>query len=543
MCKFLSSIIVVLLCVSFQVESQPNDTTLEPREEQEKRRKRLVNAFNEGPVSGRIFSRIPGRFTFAPEFHYFPIIEIFSVNKISEISVGPQVQIVGHVDEDNFYLIIDQIKPGINIESFVKNIKSPMTAESLIGPQTAEGEAIRKTTEEIARNIELALRTDALGPVNDNDARKNFEDYKRYFENGDDVGRRDTVVAWRSLRESFGDSSLESSSFKSVYGKTEDYYKTETFEDIVYFSKGVVAIGRQNECKPRCTGFHVGGNIIITAAHCFSESADGDRLSLSELEVMFGLRDSANECEYAAAPNTPAEANSEKSLTRKVESQSLMPNDNGWGDVIAGNFGDGGVLDYVALQLTHEAPQHFAEASFCLAKSETAALRRDPVFMVGYPELAPQRIHANGVIEFPHILSRTAYLKIRRDLEADFIGLPDEYTDVLAKFDLSYQPLPKGCELNKCSYHNFDERANFQPSIGIEMDAFRGNSGSPVMKMSVPNLVVGVLTQGAPDIGQRRRVSWKVHERILPAHSIYQNMVANSQALKALTEDGTICVR
>jgi hypothetical protein len=86
-----------------------------------------------------------------------------------------------------------------------------------------------------------------------------------------------------------------------------------------------------------------------------------------------------------------------------------------------------------------------------------------------------------------------------------------------------------------------DTRFGGQPKIGIVADTFTGNSGSPVYDRD-DHCIVGILTGGAPDSGQRQGASWQFHETVLPMPAILSDLQQHPRTA-TLLEDGFLIIR
>ena len=72
-------------------------------------------------------------------------------------------------------------------------------------------------------------------------------------------------------------------------------------------------------------------------------------------------------------------------------------------------------------------------------------------------------------------------------------------------------------------FEHFSLRWGLQPTIGANSDTYHGNSGSPVYSRR-SHEVVGIFTEGEPDVAAPFQAGWRRHEAAIPVTVIVQQL-------------------
>jgi hypothetical protein len=161
------------------------------------------------------------------------------------------------------------------------------------------------------------------------------------------------------------------------------------------------------------------------------------------------------------------------------------------------------------------------------------------VYVVGYPKGTRETVHDAGRVYLPFRLRPRQLDDLKMEIEVDFADLEDaERLRLLEQFTASYVERPDGAT---SIFELHDTRFGGQPKVGIVADTFRGNSGSPVFDRD-NHCIAGILTGGAPDIGQRLGASWQFHETVLPMPAILERLKQSEQTA-TLLEAGVLTIR
>ena len=165
--------------------------------------------------------------------------------------------------------------------------------------------------------------------------------------------------------------------------------------------------------------------------------------------------------------------------------------------------------------------------------------RGRPVYVVGYPKGTRETVHDAGRVYLPFRLRPRQLEDLKMEIEVDFAELEDaDRLRLLDQFTASYVERPEGAG---SVFELHDTRFGGQPKVGIVADTFRGNSGSPVYDRG-NHCIAGILTVGAPDLGQRLGASWQFHETVLPMPAILERLKGNEETA-ALLETGGLDIR
>lgn len=296
---------------------------------------------------------------------------------------------------------------------------------------------------------------------------------------------------------------------KAIYGRS-DLYRPMIYQMIRDASRGSVAIVEKNPDRVRCSGVLVGQNIVLTALHCLN----GVIVS-AEIKVWFNF-----EKDLAEPPhNLPVTS---YSVDQLLVQGSTLPHP------------EAGRMDYALLRLSQtdgrDAGQTFTAR--CLSRER---VRYDQaLYVVGHPLGAERTVHDNGWAIFPFLVTREEFGRLLMLVETEFKDSPD-HNAAIANFRESYvKSTDGGQEL----YRNFSARWNFQPTIGVEIDTFHGNSGGPVFGRIDQN-VVGIVIDGEPDDAGPWVPGWRRHEAVLPASEILADIEAQRPEL--INADIQVC--
>ena len=319
----------------------------------------------------------------------------------------------------------------------------------------------------------------------------------------DRQGQRELVEQHAELRR------LE----KSLYGR-DDRYPPQTYERIYANSRGAFALRAKAEDKPRCSAVLIGEKLALTNNHCILEEAP------DEFEAMFDYEDdlTGNRLPVRRFPLTAIRLSDEDERGR---------------------------LDFVLLELGANGDGELPGTLYPVQCLSPAAVRRDePLYVVGYPLGEPRTVHDNTWVYFPYRLSEDEYVELKLLVSAEFDSIAAEDQSYregkLKEFVDSYQRREDGDMLSDGMpyYEYISVRFGEQPTIGVDSDTYRGNSGSPVYHRR-SHAVVGLLFDGQEDLSQPWEPGWSSHEAVLPIIEIVERLDAAAPDWRA---DPGVCV-
>lgn len=295
---------------------------------------------------------------------------------------------------------------------------------------------------------------------------------------------------------------------KSLYGR-DDRYPPQTYERIYANSRGAFALRAMREDKPRCSAVLISERLALTNNHCILEEAP------DEFEAVFDYEDDL------AGNHMP----------RKVFPVV---------DIRMTDEDARGKLDFVLLELGANADGALPGAVYPVQCLSPAPVRRDePLYVVGYPLGEPRTVHDNTFVYFPFRLDEDEYFELKLLVSAEFDSIEAENLSYregkLKEFTDSYRLREDG---DAPYYEYISVRFGEQPTIGVDSDTYRGNSGSPVYHRR-SHAVVGLLFDGQEDLSQPWAPGWRSHEAVLPIGKVVERLDAAAPEWRA---DPRVCV-
>jgi V8-like Glu-specific endopeptidase len=338
----------------------------------------------------------------------------------------------------------------------------------------------------------------------------------RQLKQATDAAQQQVVAAYKTLPES--DRSEQRALVeqhaelrrleKSLYGR-DDRYPPQTYERIYANSRGAFALRAKAEDKPRCSAVLIGEKLALTNNHCILEEAP------DEFEAVFDYEDdlAGNRMPPKAFPVADIRLTDEDARGR---------------------------LDFVLLELGANADGALPGAAYPVQCLSQAAVRRDePLYVVGYPLGEPRTVHDNTFVYFPFRLSEDEYIELKLLVSAEFDSVEAENLSYregkLKEFTDSYRLREDG---DAPYYEYISVRFGEQPTIGVDSDTYRGNSGSPVYHRR-SHAVVGLLFDGQEDLSQPWAPGWRSHEAVLPIAEIVERLDAAAPEWRS---DPRVCV-
>jgi hypothetical protein len=485
---------------------------------------RLDQSFESGAVPGRFVERTPGNYVFVPESPDLPALPVLNPGAVPAASVGPRLDVKASYDARN---------GGIRVADYELSLISRLLrldlfddgdtlGDSRIGRAVArfQGKLKQALQRDLSSRIIGAIRVGSDSPADDpmigasaRTAERELDAaYRDAVERGDDQERRAAVRALADVRQEL----------KAIYGDY-DNYPPWSYEQIFANSKSVVAIaepGQQSQAL--CSGVLIAPDLVLTAGHCFKQHDPQD------LQVWFGFV-------QTAGGELPAPVGFD--VTELVAPPSEQHRE--FLERAAAERFDAEVPDYAILRFDpNDGPGLAPEiAPQCLREAHIT--RGRPVYVVGYPKGTRETVHDAGRVYLPFRLRPRQFEDLKMEIEVDFADLEDaDRLRLLDQFVASYVERPDGAT---SIFELHDTRFGGQPKVGIVADTFRGNSGSPVFDRD-NHCIAGILTGGAPDLGQRLGASWQFHETVLPMPAILAHL-KDSERTAALLEAGGLTIR
>jgi len=327
---------------------------------------------------------------------------------------------------------------------------------------------------------------------------------------------RDIAKQWVELRAIIVDPYAVHPDTKAIYGDLDNYAPWR-YDVIFRQSQAVVALGDAQASVARCSGVLLAADLVLTAAHCFSgPPARAPR----QLEVWFG---------FAEQPGTLTP----QSPVRRAIQELVVPGPDQVAAMMDGQF-NADLLDYAIVQIAPLAGAEPAPAVPCVRRTQLS--KGDAVYVVGYPQGTPVKVHDSGRVYLPYRILEGEFARLRMNVQADMMALPDA-AGYMKQFDESYdnrEVWPEGLVWRVLRH----VRDGGQPRMGIVVDTFHGDSGGPVYEHDGGQCLVGILIGGASDTGIRRNPNWREHERVLPLETIVTDLQRKNR--KALLDRLTI---
>jgi hypothetical protein len=498
-------------------------------------------------IEGRIVSgTMPGTYNFVREDSSPVAIE--NPDQVSSLAVGPELKVKGSINPDTGRLRIESYElavppPSVDLEKLNEPQEQARAAgRDIVGAlNTAISPGAQSTTDR-------ALGGSSTSATVTRDRMKRIvAAYKKAVtacagdaSNTCDAAQIEDIVSnWGEIRNNVTAIFSDGTEYKAVYGTIDNFdpwRKARMWDD----ASAVVALSDADRKNVLCSGVLIAKDLVLTAGHCFSEDVDhGTPGRVPEnYEVQFGFVQQPDNGRVG-----PAEI-------VQVVTEPVAPPRDRWRDLQAGMF-DAKLYDYAVIRIKRpacdpalrpeERPFSCSVTPRCLKKLPPP--RGRPVYVLGYPRGERGRVHDNARVYLPFsIPDGDLFWRLRLDVEADLAGL-DGRDAKMQDFDASYQlRAPRPGDLIGPVRLLYDVRDGGQPRMGIVADLYEGNSGGPVFDHEGDQCVVGILSRGMPDTGERRGASWVQHERILPITAILDDLQRNPATASLLT-DGTLTIR
>jgi Trypsin-like peptidase domain len=513
------SLLVGLLCVGPALSSA--------QDLEEARRAaldRLEQRFASGAVSGTFVERTPGNYVFVPEPRDLPALPVLNPDAVPAAAVGPRLEVAATYDAAN---------GGIRVSDYELSLISRLLRVDLLDDgdtlgDSRIGRAVARFQGKLKQALERDLSSSIIGAIHIGDdapaddpmieasastaERELDAAYRDAVERGDGEERRAAVRALADVRQEL----------KAIYGDY-DNYPPWSYQQIFANSQSVVALaepGQQNQAL--CSGVLIARDLVLTAGHCFKQHDP------QELQVWFGFVETAggglpapvgfDVVELVAPPPERQREFLERAAEERFDAE---------------------VPDYAILRFDPNGGPGLAPevAPQCLRQADIR--RGRPVYVVGYPKGTRETVHDAGRVYLPFRQTPRQFETLKKEIEVDFADLEDaDRLRLLNEFTASYVERQDGAT---SVFELHDTRFGGQPKVGIVADTFRGNSGSPVFDRD-NHCIAGILTGGAPDLGQRLGASWQFHETVLPMPAILADL-KESEPTATLLETGGLDIR
>ena len=331
------------------------------------------------------------------------------------------------------------------------------------------------------------------------------EEDKRSLAESVDLATKETIQAYQQLPEAQRVEQRELVEqhaelrrlSKSLYGYgRDDRYPPATYEKIYASSPGAFALRGKRDEKPRCSAVLISQRYALTNNHCILEEA------ADEFDAVFDY-------------DTDLEGNELATKTFPVAAIRMEDDE------------ERGNLDFVVLELGANTEGKFPGDVYrpqCLSLAEPH--RDDPLYVIGHPLGDPRTVHDNTFVYFPHRVTPEEYAELKMLVSQEFDSIAAEdasYNDgKLKEFRDSYQLRENGGDP---WYEYVSVRFGKQPTIGVDSDTYRGNSGSPVFSRRT-HAVIGLLFDGQEDLTQAWEPGWRSHEAVLPITRVVERLDA-----------------
>jgi Trypsin len=483
---------------------------------------RLSGRLEHSALAGRLIERTPGAYVFVPEARDLPALPVLNPEAVARTSVGPRL---------NLRATYDASGEGVRVTGYSLAPRSAASEAAMMTPSPrATASPVERALATFQAQLSGALqpgtargpdapRVEIVAPGDDSMISQAADQAQRALDaayhdavaQGDDQQRRAAVRAIADVRQQL----------KAIYN-TYDNYPPWNYEKIFANSKSVVALAEPGQHRQAlCSGVLIAPDLVLTAGHCFRQHHPED------LQVWFGFVETADG-QFPAPVGFP--------ITALVAPPSKQHEE--FLERAARERFDAEVPDFAIVRFDGDQgrgpPAEVAPQ--CLRSAHIS--RGRPLYVIGYPKGTRQMVHDNGRVYLPFRLRSQEFNNIRKEIEVDFAALEDgERLRLVDEFVASYVRAGQGAS---AVFELHDTRFGGQPKLGIVADTFQGNSGSPVFDRD-NHCIAGILTGGAPDIGQRLGASWQFHETVLPMPAILSSL--EQPETVTLLEAGSLDIR
>jgi hypothetical protein len=313
--------------------------------------------------------------------------------------------------------------------------------------------------------------------------------------------QRDALVhQFRSVRDTT----------KAIYGRL-DIYRPEAYKRIFENSRGSVALAVIGNPEPYCSGFLMGRDLVLTAAHCL------DTFLPREIEVRVNY-----ETALTGAPLPVDTYAIDRVLAQGTPAYSP----------------DGPRLDFALLQLFPRDDGKRAGELWPPQCLSTQRVRYESaLYVIGHPRGNPRVVHDNAFVYFPFQATLFEFNQLKLTVEAELADDPNRQQR-MDQFFASYRERKPPPETGRL-FENYSLRWGGEPTIGADSDTYHGDSGSPVFSRQ-SHLVVGLFFAGESDLDVPFTPGWRAHEAILPITEVIAQLDENLPSWR--TFDG-VCVK
>lgn len=323
-----------------------------------------------------------------------------------------------------------------------------------------------------------------------------------------------------------------SPSIKAIYCR-KSRYMIDSYRRIATISHGVVGIGRENggspKFKPSCSGSLIGENLVLTSAHCLLRDPkhhDEGFHTIDDFRVVFDHEETTilDEMQRDNVEVT-------RILHPDLSGRTSLPEHDFLLLEIKNTPGPKGLMA--------QTGRHTAR-KICLSTQDIA--RDQDAYLLGHPNGEVRQIADFGRVIFPFRirsksklaeLGNSVLYSLRQELDATV-----EEEVRLATLGTPTAPAPESKELKAFrlwqrweksyvegadGFEHFSLLWRGQATIGLEIDGYSGNSGSPVMDRA-SHRQIGVFREGQPDTSEILVPSWQTHEAALPVEFVISEM-------------------
>ena len=476
----------------------------------------LARMFQQSSVPGRFMKRSVGLYSFVPANDDLPVVTVVNTEKIGTNAVGIPIVVRGKYEAN---------KRVLNITSYKFALGAGLAKHERAFFNTANQPRIVSAGDTPMTSIDATIQAGDMGSnpapkllVVEKKIRSLRKKYRQALSDKNNQARSAAVRELADVLREFRYDPQVTHTLKAQYGEL-DNYPPWSYARIFQLSKSVVAIGEPgdnatNYFEPFCSGFMVAKDLVMTAGHCFSRHDPRD------LEVWFGYVE-----DQAGSRPKPLRfailgvvAPGPERLGKFQERAQVLDFDEDFLDLAIIKINTQSVVGN--RNIPHDAkPQ-------CLQgwNARKSVRKGRPIYVIGYPgypESGRQKVHDAGRVYLPFRIRGIEFAELHEKVELDLIDLPDgQRIARVEEFLKSYEPQSNDqnpwLELR-------DKRYGGQPRFGVAIDAFKGNSGSPVYDRN-HHCVVGVLVAGALGTGKRLTASWELHESVLPMSAIQRDL-------------------
>ncbi len=486
-----------------------------------------IPAFAQQAVQGHIIGMDDGTFTFEPlDFNLNSKPIVGDADTLRRFEGLPTVSVQ---DTGNDTLTIDDNKPQLSSVAKFKSIEARLTG--------SQYDTLREAFNNLEMTASMAVDPDMVST----ESGFNIEEMVQF-----DTLQAASAIA--SLASSEMASAVETASFsglsdldelllaienqianleppgddfealaeieKALYAGSATY-PPHVYRRMLLNSFATVGIGKVSEADSTkidvfCSGTQIGPELILTARHCLykGRGASATERPIGPLRIVYDFENFGTLSQVTTKFSVVLKGDVSGEPETRLDYALLRPSATSKVDA-----------NWRVLSRNAQPPVRQA----CL--STDRMYRGDHVYLIGHPEKRERTVADNADILFPFAISqeqfgliRLAVLREMKEQAAQNGSDPEEISALLDRWNASYVETGG-------AFRHFSQQYRGEPTIGIKVNAFGGNSGGAVFSKR-NSRVLGVFRDGSFDRRREYSAGWRYHERAVPYELIHEDLAA-----------------